>query len=87
MSEWMIVRKESTSTKIKNYFKNMFFKIFNKNKTQKIKKEKKNNKTLKIKNKLSNGNININDIDIKELDPLIEAYKNSNNELKKKVKK
>ncbi len=87
MSEWMIVRKETTSTKIKNYFKNMFFKIFNKNKTQKIKKEKKNNKTLKIKNKLSNGNININDIDIKELDPLIEAYKNSNNELKKKVKK
>lgn len=35
-STWMIVRKEKTSTKIKNYFKNVFTKIFgNKKKKRK----------------------------------------------------
>ena len=34
-NNWMIVRKEKLSTKIKNYFKNIFSKVLNQNKKKK----------------------------------------------------
>lgn len=43
-SKWMIVKRETTSTKIKKFFKNMFNKVFNRN----DKKKKHNKKEIII---------------------------------------
>ena len=91
---WMIVKKEKTSSKIKNYFINIFAKLFKgKEKRKKkdgtgskLKESKRDNfETISTKSKLSKGSIAIDDVDADELDPLINLYRDSNNKLRKRL--
>lgn len=92
--KWIIVRKEKMSTKIKNYFKNIFSKMFNntkkskkKEKIEKIRENKTNNyEPISTKTKLSKGSIDVKDVDVNELDLLINLYRDSNKKLRNKIR-
>ena len=92
--KWIIVKKEKMSTKIKNYFKNIFSKMFNntkkskkKEKIEKIRENKTNNyEPISTKTKLSKGSIDVKDVDVNELDPLINLYRDSNKKLRNKIR-
>ena len=47
-SKWMIVKRETTSTKIKKYFKNIFDKIFNRKRKDNKQPQKSKQKEITI---------------------------------------